>query len=47
MKQVVFNVGGALSTYIEFDGKNIMLDIGCSSEFNPINDFLYPLYHSR
>jgi beta-lactamase superfamily II metal-dependent hydrolase len=44
MKQVVFNVGGALSTYIEFDGNTLMVDIGKSDSFNPIIDFLLPLY---
>ena len=28
MKQVIFNVGGALSSYIEAYGKKILLDIG-------------------
>jgi mRNA degradation ribonuclease J1/J2 len=44
MKQVVFNVGGALSTYIEFDENTLMVDIGKSDSFNPIIDFLLPLY---
>jgi hypothetical protein len=44
MKQVVFNVGGALSTYVEFDGNTLMIDIGKSDSFNPIIDFLLPLY---
>lgn len=47
MKQVVFNVGGALSTYIEFGGKKVLIDIGSSDDFNPITDFLCPLYVSR
>lgn len=47
MKQVVFNVGGALSTYIEFDNKKIIIDIGKSAEFNPIVDFLKPLFEQR
>ena len=47
MKQIVFNVGGALSTYVEFDDKTLLVDIGKSSEFNPIVDFLLPLYKRR
>ena len=47
MKQVVFNVGGALSTYIEFGERKVLVDIGSSIDFNPITDFLYPLYVSR
>jgi beta-lactamase superfamily II metal-dependent hydrolase len=47
MKQVVFNVGGALSTYVEFDGKALLVDIGKSDSFNPIIDFLLPLYKKR
>jgi len=47
MKQVIFNVGGALSTYIEFDGKKLLIDIGKSEDFNPITDFLIPLYKKR
>lgn len=47
MRQIVFNVGGALSTYIEFDDKTLLVDVGKSSEFNPINDFLLPLYKKR
>ena len=47
MKQVIFNVGGALSTYIEFDDNTLLVDIGKSDFFNPINDFLLPLYKKR
>lgn len=47
MKQIIFNVGGALSTYIEFDNKTLLVDIGKSSNFNPITDFLLPLYEKR
>lgn len=47
MKQVVFNVGGALSTYIEFGERKVLVDIGSSDDFNPIIDFLYPLYVAR
>jgi len=44
MKQIIFNVGGALSTYVEFDDKTLLVDIGKSSTFNPVTDFLLPLY---
>jgi beta-lactamase superfamily II metal-dependent hydrolase len=47
MKQVIFNVGGALSVYTEFDNKKLLIDVGKSSEFNPIIDFLVPLYKRR
>jgi hypothetical protein len=48
MKQVIFNVGGALSTYTEFgDNKTLLIDIGKSSTYNPIIDFLNPLYTKR
>jgi hypothetical protein len=47
MKQVIFNVGGALSTYTEFDDKKLLIDIGKSSDFNPIMEFLLPLYKKR
>ena len=44
MKQVIFNVGGALSTYIEFAGKKIIIDLGKNSDFSPTNDFLLPYF---
>jgi len=47
MKQIIFNVGGALSSYIEFDNKSLLVDIGKSNDFNPIIDFLLPLYRKR
>lgn len=47
MKQVVFNVGGALSSYIEFDNKTLLVDLGASSDYNPIRDFLLPLYKRK
>lgn len=47
MKQVIFNVGGALSVYTEFDDKKLLIDVGKSSDFNPIIDFLLPLYKKR
>lgn len=47
MKQVIFNVGGALSTYVEFDDKKLLVDIGKSESFHPITDFLSPLFEER
>lgn len=47
MKQVIFNVGGALSVYSEFSDKKLLVDVGKSKDFNPINDFLLPLYESE
>jgi beta-lactamase superfamily II metal-dependent hydrolase len=47
MKQVVFNVGGALSSYIEIDNKSILIDLGEGSDFNPIENFLLPLFKRR
>ena len=47
MKQVIFNVGGALSTYTEFSNKKLMVDIGKTSDFHPITDFLLPLYEKQ
>lgn len=44
MKQVIFNVGGALASYTEFDNKKLLIDIGKSVDYNPISDFLLPLY---
>ncbi len=46
-KIVIFNVGGALSSYAEFDDKKIIMDIGASSDFSPIDDFLIPLAEKR
>jgi len=47
MKQVVFNVGDAFSTYIEFDNKTLLIDVGKSDDFNPVTGFLLPLYKKR
>lgn len=46
-KMVVFNVGGALSVYLETEDKRILVDIGKSETFNPTQDFLLPLYRKR
>lgn len=42
-KIVIFNVGGALSSYSEFDGKKVIIDLGKSSDFSPVEHFLIPL----
>lgn len=47
MKAVIFNVGGALSSYVETSTKRIIIDLGKSGDFSPVNDFLLPLYRSR
>ncbi|MHC6203845.1 ComEC/Rec2 family competence protein [Breznakiellaceae bacterium SP9] len=47
MKQVIFNVGGALSTYLEYKDKKIVVDLGYDNLFNPMRDFLFPLFEKR
>lgn len=47
MKVVVFNVGPALSAYIELGDKKIVYDLGKSNDFSPVNDFLIPLFKNR
>jgi beta-lactamase superfamily II metal-dependent hydrolase len=42
-KIVIFNVGGALSTYAEIDDRKIIIDLGASCDFSPVEDFLIPL----
>ena len=39
MKVVVF--------YVETDNKKIVIDLGKSSDFSPVNDFLLPLFEKR
>ena len=46
-KMVVFNVGGALCSYLEIGEKKIVVDLGKSESFNPVLDFLVPLYERR
>lgn len=46
-KIVIFNVGGALSSYLEFDGNKVIVDLGRSQDFNPVLDFLLPLAQKR
>lgn len=44
MKKIaIFNVGGALSCYVEIDDKKCLIDLGASSEFSPVDNFLIPL----
>lgn len=47
MKVVIFNVGAAMSAYVETDNKKIVIDLGKSCEFSPVNDFLLPLFEKR
>lgn len=46
-KIVIFNVGGALSSYAEFNDKKIIIDLGKSEEFSPVDNFLIPLAQKR
>lgn len=46
-RQVVFNVGGALSVYTETDNKIVINDLGKSDSFNPVIDFMLPLFKKR
>ena len=47
MKVVIFNVGAAMSAYVETNNKKIVIDLGKSSEFSPVNDFLLPLFEKK
>lgn len=47
MKIVIFNVSAALSAYVEFGNRNVVIDLGKSSDFSPVNDFLLPLFRKR
>lgn len=47
MKVVIFNVGPALSAYIEFGDKKVVYDLGKSDDFSPVRDFLIPLFKKR
>lgn len=42
-KIVIFNVGGALSSFAEIDGRRLIVDLGKSVDFSPVDDFLLPL----
>lgn len=41
-KMVVFNVGGALCSYLNIGDHRIVVDLGKSEKFNPVTDFLIP-----
>ena len=47
MKTVIFNVGGAFSAYVELGNRKIVIDLGKSDSFSPVNDFLLPLFRKR
>ena len=47
MKIAIFNVGGALSSYIEVSGKKVLIDLGSGNDFSPVNDFLLPLFKKK
>lgn len=47
MKVVIFNVGAAMSAYVETNNKKIVIDLGKSREFSPVNDFLLPLFEKK
>lgn len=48
MKKIaVFNVGGALSTYVELDDLRFIIDIGAGNGFSPTRDFLLPLARKK
>ena len=47
MKVVVFNVGPALSAYIELRDKKIVYDLGSGNGFSPVKGFLIPLFKKR
>lgn len=44
MKTVIFNVKDAFSAYVEFGNCKIVIDLGKSDEFSPVNDFLLPRF---
>jgi len=46
-KFAIFNVGGALSCFGEIDGERFVIDLGKSSDFSPVDDFLLPLAKAR
>lgn len=44
MKKIaIFNVGGALASFAEIDGRYLVVDLGKSAEFSPVDNFLLPL----
>ena len=47
MKIVIFNVSSALSAYVEFGKRKVVIDLGKCSDCSPVNDFLLPLFRKR
>jgi len=48
MKKIaIFNVGGTSSAYVEIDGVKVVVDLGGSNDFSPVEDFLVPLFEKR
>lgn len=47
MKVVIFNVGAALSAYVELGERKIVIDLGSGNDFSPVADFLIPLFEKR
>lgn len=46
-KIVIFNVGGALSCYSDFDDRQFIIDLGNKADFSPVDDFLKPLFEKK
>lgn len=46
-KLVILNVGGALASYAEIDDKKVIIDLGKSTDFSPVDNFLIPLAQKR
>lgn len=42
-KQVIFNVGGALSSFLMDGDRTVIIDLGRSGDFSPVQNFLKPL----
>jgi len=47
IKQIIFNVGGALSSYVECNNYKILIDLGSKTDFHPVENFLLPLFKKR
>lgn len=45
-KLVIFNVGGALACYGQFDERRFIIDLGSGNGFYPVDNFLIPLSRS-
>ena len=46
-KIAIFNVGGAFSSYLEFNDQKVIIDLGAGNGFSPVNDFLIKLFEIR